>query len=495
MQSTLQPYTLTLTDELDLDDTTVIYSKHVIANLRAPYAVYASMDATAFVCLAFDDSGNVTTVHHCATTSKTCNTYPIDHSAGLTGLTKAAFEGIESFKVHVDNMKHALTFHSTSKKTSYTLADPEACSAKRLVQIRGFCYYHAVLHGILMSGTMQRVCCQALMAYMGTLPTNAPTFSLATFMDTGICENFESDPANKRTANLLKNAKYFIMKFFYQYLFHFENVNNPIVVSLADRERNGSTIRPHPVEILAWHEKEKSTHQGMLYNLKQAGFPEELCDYMLINVLGLTVYRAYTTNNETTINDADVIVYKTEYEDAPTGPLKISSKQPAQQANLEFGLITVKFRNNESKIASYPVSHAIVGVICNGKYFIIDSNGTEKYYPCDWRSAQNIKDLYVRVVYKKAFERDTKFELMNIITHAYYIKPDRPTVDDTCAKIKATYVDPRIYKALLDAPLAADVKAALAPAKAAPRLTLPPLERSGGKARPRRAPKSTSKRR
>lgn len=470
----VEPYALSLKeDSLYLKDAERIYSKQTLHSYtnkaNSPYLLYATMDGTAFICLEFNDAKTLIRVHHCMD-SPVCISYNV---YSIDGKQRNDFDTVFSFKVAIQPHQNAVLLHGV--RTHIQRTTESNCLIKRFVQTRGFCYYHAVLHGLLIPNNMKRVCCKKLLDYMALISSGQTPYSLETFMNINICENFDKTTTVLEYADdeprLLENTRYYIMKFFYQYLFHFEEIYERVQLSkhyinyVKDAEKlNYVPTRPihiHPVDVLVRHEK--PTYKGSMTELPTGGFPYDVVKIIFQSILGLHLLdlKFLQPNTET----PDIYVYRGGCKREDIDGYKLTPPPMPNNYTLEMGLISIYVYNINAPTIT--LGHAIVGVVCNGEKYLIDSiSSSYDYVPCDWTSMKSLIEypfIKNRIHRKgiKQFSSTNAFGVCKIDIEIFYLKKETVPFINTCNTIKKTYIHPRILNAIQASSLDATIKASL----------------------------------
>lgn len=463
------PYTLNVDkDSYYMKHDERIYSKQIIHQNASPYLLYATMDGSAFVCLEFNDSMNITRVHHCIDSPK-CNSYMV-YSIDKK---QKDFDAIYSFKVAILPDNYEILLHRF--RTHLRRTGESNCLIKQLKQTRGFCYYHMVLHGLLIPNFMKQLCCKKLLEYMTLLGFGQTSYSLDTFININICENFDkiATEIDTDSVRLIENTRYYIMKFFYQYLFYFEEIYEQVqrsehyIYHIEDAKRYGyydvstKPIAIHPIDILVRHEK--PAYKGLITEIPEGGNSYEVATTIFKTILGLQLLELQT--NQPNTASPDIYVYRFGCLNHELQNCEIKPPDMPTIYNLEMGLISIYLQKNGKPSAG----HGIVGVICNGEKYLIDSNklaNNNEYYSCDWTSMKTLMEHYYikNGLYMNArglFSSANNVSIQKIEIDMFYIKKDSVSVINTCNKIKATYILPRILNAIQSSSLDATIKASL----------------------------------
>ena len=175
-----------------------LYSKLLLDD-ASQIIVFMTHDGHAFVLLEFERNLLKSLTHGLL---DTIQTYPVFNSYSFND-----FKNVYSFRFTVVESNKTLKVYDLRYNISYS---NDVCLIKPILQIRGFCYYHAILHGMLISPRFKRLCSYKLLEYMKTLKvSNDKRYTLDNFMNTEICEDFKSFPDN-----LDDDTRYFVMKFF-----------------------------------------------------------------------------------------------------------------------------------------------------------------------------------------------------------------------------------------------------------------------------------------
>lgn len=434
-------------DLSDTDDLTdlPLYSK-IYTSEKDQLIIYATQSGDTIVVLEFKN--NLFNILHYGAldTSQPVPSYPIFNVYSF-----AEFENVYAFRFKAIPSSKTLQIYDPKPPISYT---NDACLIKPILQTRGFCYYHAVLHGLLIPPNFQWICYYKLLEYMKWLKSNTDDrYNLERFMNIDICEDFKSLPDH-----LTEDTRYFVMKFFYQYLFHYEDM-----VSLVNKNedniidtlhQSSPTIQhPHPVEILVGHTKHKY-YIDSLKTLPEGGSSAEIFQILFYNVMRLNV----RLSDDTSTIYSSLMTYTY---DAPTRTF--SSKKKIQlnrrEYSLEIGMIGIdyfKLQNNREVSGG----HAIVGINCNGKKYIIDS--ADGYIgECDWTTIQGIlRNSHIQSFLTNIESKENQ-TIKEIDISYYFIrknieeKYDHPNPRED---IKKQFIYPKIMKAIASSGLEPSVK-------------------------------------
>lgn len=437
------PYDIQLNYTIKTTDTKVVYSKQILKSPNSPILLYATMNGKKFICFDFGKTDDLIQVHHC--NDGKCNTYPIFLlNKSKTLLKKSLFNKTYSLSINIDNQKKILNIMNIEENLSYS--QETECEIKRLLQRRGFCYYHAALHALLVPEPMKRLCCQRLLEYMTAMKSTNPIL-LESFMNIDICENFAAEYGSKPIPDekLLESTHYFVMKFFYQYLFHFETIQRRIQDSLNNRE----TL--HPVDVLVRHEAHNAGYTGSISLLPDGGFARSIMYILLTDILQYKIAMAYNAVYEE-YKEYDIFINVIENNTNTVLPPSLKGRPDYK---LYFGLINIRFKKIEENKKPLTSGHAMFGFICKDKKYILDSRlNTPSFYECDWVSIEALyKSYFIQSEFFNENSKDVKTEIVG-----YYIRDNLPSVDDTCKIIRTAYIQPQTMASILESNLDPRVK-------------------------------------
>lgn len=418
-----------------------LYSKQVFKGATdSSLILYETMDGSSFVCFDFDNEKEFDRMYYCKD-KNSCISYELfrDTENPLQEILTRTY----AFKIDINTTIKWISLYYPSKHIKSEKYHPEGCIIKPIIQTKGFCYYHAVLHGLLIPKTMRQICCKKLLAYMDTLnQSTEPTYSLESFMNTGICENFTNTDSTGtlNIKRLNENTKYFVMKFIYQYLFHFEEIKSDI----NEVRYKYETKKTHPIEVLVKYYKK---HNGPLSSLPEAGNMQDLTEQLFKTVLNVVISDKVNTN-------ADIITEVKRFSKQPDErwiqrwslfSFKKPLKDIPENYKLEYGLISILYNGNKDNEPS--VWHGIIGVVCDDTYYIIDSNNIyETVKDCNWMSPELIQDSY------------RNKNISRIIINYYYVRKTESSTQTTCNAIKETYIQPRLFRAFQESNLPDNIK-------------------------------------
>lgn len=461
-------YEVIVPDTGVIEPGTRIYSKQVFKKDPAfPYILYATLDGTAFLCMEFQPGTmELQAIHHCSNTiASSCKRYAVFIKQPMHR-TKAYFDSVFSFAPIFQDDTRRIRLKHTREHLEPAGTD---CLIKPVIQTRGFCYYHAVLHAMLIPEVMKNFVCSKVSQYMKRLASGKTRYSLEAFQNIHICEQY----AAERPKMVAENTEYYVMKFFYQYLFYFEELHARVSMSQmaahkkliasytpasrsASSTSRASSAKPAPsyistpVDILV---KARTGHEGTLATLPEGGFVFETGLYMLRDLMRLTVAQ-------------DIAATKTEdciYHSVrcPSGLFKSYVVEPAPLPDtytLQFVLMSLAFYDLR-QLRTVP-GHAIVGVVCGGERYILDSAAdgqTAAYFKCDWMS---IPDIVGHPNLARYFKNPQE-HITELRWNGFFVRNTLAPAEDTCAAIQAAYIQPRIFHAIQSSSLDPAIKAAI----------------------------------
>lgn len=448
-------YEVIVPDTGSIEPGTRIYSKQVLKkDPQFPYILYATLDGTAFLCMEFQPGSlELQAIHHCGqgakgtqgTESGRCKRYAVfvKHPGNRT---KAFFDTVYSFAPIFQKDTHRIRL-----KLVRLHMEPagEECLIKPIIQTRGFCYYHSVLHAMLIPEVIKNFACSKVSQYMKRLAAGNTRYSLDTFQNIHICEQY----AAERPKMVAENTEYYVMKFFYQYLFHFEELHARVSMSQVaahkkflasfSTSRTTSKAKPTPsyistpVDILV---KARTGHEGTLSTLPEGGYVFETGLYMLKDLMKLSFAQDIAATNT-----EDCIYHSVA---CPNGLFKsyvLQLPSLPDTYTLQFALISLHFYDLR-QFKTVP-GHAIVGVVCGGERYILNSAGDQAaYFKCDWL---NIPAIVAHPNLASYFKPNNPQEhITELRWNGFFVKNTIAPAEDTCAGIKATYITPRIFHAI-----------------------------------------------